>query len=139
VGELIVRHNPCAVKQPLTFVVLLLMTACSQQAERHPKYAVGSWTNLDGFDLVLRIDGSFQSGWKSPTKECRFEGTWFVSSGVLVSTITNVITSNIGTIKLASIGSIERCTIIPVEAGHLALRYEASSNYFRTNLFMRKL
>ena len=92
---------------------------------------------MSGFTFTLWSDGSFQSGWKSPQKELRFEGTWFVSNSVLVSTITNVIARNMGTINLAPVGTIERDAIISIDANHFAVRYEASSNYFRTNLYTR--
>ena len=125
-------------KYALTFFVAILVAACSQQNGGQPQYLVGNWTNAEmGGEFTLWSNGRFQSEWKSPQKELRFEGTWFVSNSILVSTITNVVTRNIETSNFAAVGSIERGAIIPIDANHFAFRYEASSNYFRTNLFTR--
>ena len=105
------------------------MTACNKTAsdgEIH-RQIIGTWTTDGGSHvLTLAADGSFDEKWASKTKELGFQGTWRVTDGLLVSTVTN--RSSVGFTNVAPVGSVVRSHIVSFNATHLTLAFENQTN-----------
>ncbi len=96
------------------FVLIgLLVAGCQRRDAKLTQQIAGEWKHEGGFDMTISSDGSFSSG----SSDVAYQGTWQVSAGELVATITNAT----GTKKHEPVGSIDRMKIVQVDKSHLTL------------------
>jgi hypothetical protein len=102
----------------------LAFTGCGRDAKLHNQVA-GTWGKFgDSSKMTLDSDGSFHTRFSlvesNNTKEWAQDGTWDVKDGFLIFTVTNSTARNAPI--AVSIGQIDRCKIIFIDAHNMVYR-----------------
>ena len=114
-----------------TFLLVSLMVIGCHRRDASFQKIVGVWqTQESGWDMTFSPSGGFVSGLPSLT----YQGTWLVVGDEIVMTVTNAT----GTKKHEPVGSIDRLRIIGLDRQHMTLVCQVSSDYFATNVWVRK-
>ncbi len=75
------------IRLTVAFALLtLLLTACDNHI--FPDQMAGTWTNKNADTMTFTSDGAFSTGSSSPATS-NYQGTWQITNGTLISTITN--------------------------------------------------
>ncbi|MEI6074455.1 MAG: hypothetical protein WCS94_02700 [Verrucomicrobiota bacterium] len=109
----------------------LLLAACTKISSDDTvrRQIVGTWTIDNGSDVwTLSPDGGFNEKWARAAKALAFQGTWQVTNGILVATITNK--SSVGFTNVAAVGSAISSHIVRLDSDHLTLVYDSQTNHW---------
>ena len=115
-------------KQSIVFILALssILTACAKRDTKLAREIRGTWSH-GAHAIAMTPDGSFSESFSSKSGTNIFDGTWQVSDGFLIFTVTNASGTHPGT----AIGSEERYKIIRADAHQLV--YEMNGQTITLN------
>ncbi len=109
------------------FIIIILvlssiLTGCNRRDTKLTRAVSGSWTH-GAHEIAMSPDGSFFESFHPPKGTLTYAGTWQIKDGILSFTVTNVS----GPKPHEAVGSVDRGTIISVDAHHLVYKSQGQT------------